>query len=679
MRPPITTPLHSAYSRTAVARLRSGLCLFGFLALGLALVLGLGASCKGPDDELMKMGADDPKKTSPFPGLADCQGTSLTMDGVLDVDVRTVRISGSVTLNGSELPSSASSRGSIQFLEKRTGTSVSVSLGSFGAPRYEALLAPAEYDIRYIANPELCKSAANTLPCIGGVIKKGFRLTSSGVLDLDLTTVTVQGTITVNGGMTPTGNDADLASISFRRKDDFTLSTSQLGTFLHAYRVVLLTGSYDIFYAAPFARCARTSSVPCVSGRLKTGIEFSTSGVFDLDIPTVKVSGRVTLNGQPIVGGDVDLGAIAFRRQAGADGLTYAPAVDTTSLSPASRLEPYQLTLLPGAYDVVFAPQSPTCQSAVPCITGTLRKDVSLLQSGTLDLDLQSVQIQGKVTVAGQPVELASEPAGLIFRSAEGTEVDTGSFGAKKLSSYRLSLFPGTYQIKFRPVTGGCTILAATTPCNRGLLKAEVALQVSGVLDLDVPVIKVSGRITVNGGEVPGAARGMAKVSFLMKNEVGGSETAASSADLSSYALRLLPGTYEVRYVPLRTASCSTAATIPCNAGPIKEALDLQSSGLLDLDIPMVRIGGNVQLDGLPLPTTTESRGQLLFYQGSDAVFTPSLGSSGPASYNLALLKGPYVVAHVPLASSCAPDGFGGPDMKSRKIPCTGQVLLGCQ
>lgn len=614
----------------------------------LGWVAGAATGCHGGEGTQAGM---DMGQADGLPSVSDCPGVSLKLDGVLDVNLRSLNVSGAVTRNGTTLPDAPAARGSILFVDKRTRTTATYDLGTTGAGRYSLILAPGTYDVLFVPNPSLCQNMANLLPCSGGKLKSDFLLSTTGNLDLDLQTVVVQGRVTVNGAAIPAASVSS-GSLAFQSTDQAAAVTSAAGsnTGLGTYRLVLLKGSYDVRLQAP-ATCTLANPVPCSSGTIKSGASLVADGTLDLDIPAVQINGTARVNGQPVASTDYKYGTLLFQLRGG--GLT-----STEVTNPGSGLAPYNLKLLSGTYDVLYEPRNNDCTPGVPCIAGALKKGHVLQSSGTLDLDIPLITVQGNTTINAQPVIAANETGSLEFRNPDGGVV------LRKLGTYRATLLPGSYQISYAAAMG-CTA-QSKAPCIGGPLKKDLALQTSGALDLDIPTIDVNGRITVNGSAASGAAAGRGRLVFELS-----AGAKLSTPDLNPYTLRLLPGSYQVGYA-FAGPSCQPGEMVPCSSGVLKPNLSLSQSGTLDVEIPVIRISGRVTLDDMPLPTIPGTRGQLQFIStpGSSAFLTPNFGSSGPVSYAVTLLPGAYVIAHQSDFTQCT--------TAAGNTPCIGQIVAGC-
>lgn len=219
--------------------------------------------------------------------------------------------------------------------------------------------------------------------------------------------------------------------------------------------------------------------------------------------------------------------------------------------------------------------------------------------------------------------------------------------------------------------------MTSPLPCNGGLLKSGVALAVDGALDLDIPVVAVSGAVTLNGAEIPAATQARGALTFTPpKGTTAVATPSFGSTGPVAYALSLWPGSYDVGLTANAQLCASGAAptAVPCVGGRLLQAVAIPSDGALDVDLPAISVTGAVDLDGAPLPTASADCGGITFTrvstEGGGAVSLP-LGESAPSSYALTLIPGDYVVSHAANAGLC--DGASAP-----VVPCASQVLVGC-
>jgi len=96
--------------------------------------------------------------------------TAIETDGVLDLDVRSVTLSGAVTLNQAPLPAAPADRGSIDIARAPAegADGASISLGTDSPPSYAVTLAAGRHAFLHAANAALCSGSepAPAVPCV---------------------------------------------------------------------------------------------------------------------------------------------------------------------------------------------------------------------------------------------------------------------------------------------------------------------------------------------------------------------------------------------------------------------------------------------------------------------------------------------------------------------------------
>ena len=220
-----------------------------------------------------------------------------------------------------------------------------------------------------------------------------------------------------------------------------------------------------------------------------------------------------------------------------------------------------------------------------------------------------------------------------------------------------MRLAPGTYDVDYVAGTSACaTGSTSVMPCGGGPLKRGVSLLADGVLDLDVRVVSVTGAVTLKGAAFPDQTRSRGSLSFTSSAGMTAAPDAFGSTGAVTYRLNLIPGAYDVSYGG-DAAGCQqdTPPDIPCNAGVIKSKINLAADGVLDLDVPAVKVSGNVTLAGAVLPTATANRGALLHGRFGRGATTRPLGTSGNGFYAVTLLPGSYSVALAANPALCGP------------------------
>lgn len=606
-------------------------------------------------------------------GAAGCQGVDLEQDGVLDLDLKAIRVHGVVTLNGAPLPDADAGRGQLQFRSAVSGDSAKLSLGAAGPASYDVTLPPGSYDVVFSGDAALCDAASTpAMPCNTGVLRKAVTLNTDGVLDLDVPAATVQGKVTVNGAPMPSAS-LPRGHIEFvDAKGNAVQSRSFGASGSAAYAMMLLPGTYDVVWDGNSSGCGQAGGVPCNRGVVKADVAISRSGVLDLDVPAATVRGSVSVNHLPMPSAGGDRGRLGF---VGASG----DRVETQSFG-SSGAAAYAITLISGTYDVTWKGNAALCNRGapgVPCNDGTLKQAAALTQSGVLDVDVPAVQVQGKVTVNGAPMPSAPVHRGALSFSRGRTEFETPDFGATGLANYAVTLLSGSYDVSWHGNPSLCDQGAGPgVPCNEAIVEHAVRLSANGVLDVEVPAARVQGEVTINRAVMPDApaVRGSLGFSASGNDKIDPFVTSSFGATgPASYDATLVAGSYDVQWLGNHDL-CRAAdpSSVPCNDAVIKSGVSLGADGVLDLDVPSVKLRGQVTLNGAPLPDASADRGTLRFIRvGGGPVDGRALGSTGAGSYAVTLVAGRYVVAHEANSALC--DGTNSPS-----VPCAGQLLVGC-
>src|SRR6185312_12871517 len=138
-----------------------------------------------------------------------------------------------------------------------------------------------------------------------------------------------------------------------------------------------------------------------------------------------------------------------------------------------------------------------------------------------------AAQVQGNVTVNGGAMGASSRGSrGSITFSSSGSGGASADLGGSGSASYAITLVPASYTAVFAP--GSSCDSSSPTPCSGGPL-SSVTLAQSGSLDLDIPMVQVTGTVTENGAQMPGASQDRGALVFTLEgNESAGSATTAS-------------------------------------------------------------------------------------------------------------------------------------------------------
>jgi hypothetical protein len=491
---------------------------------------------------------------------------TLKATGVLDIDVPSVKATGKVTLAGKPVPEGVGI-GYIGFSDtassaKLGGAAVSPTSQGSGYT-YAVNLVPGHYVVAYSANN--CQPGATvTGPCNGGTLKADANLTASGVLDLDVPVVSVKGKATLNGAAIPAQASRGSVTFSLTNGDPLTDKGTGASASIQTdgtYTTVLFPGTYDVGFASQSSE-SDPSQMPRNSGVLRPSQALTGSGTLDLDIPSVAVSGKVTLNGAAMPAAQ-NPGRIGFS----AHGIT---TKGVQGVSVAITTGAYKTVLLPGSYDLGYSGDANACAGnggpapVVPC-NGGLLKTVMLAkgQSGVLDVDVKSVKITGNVTLNG--VALPDYARVSFAAAASAADGSTGGgFSLETKSSYSVLLVPGSYDIGYGGAS--CSDTMQPLPCNSGTIKESVSLAATGALDIDIPSVTVTGKVTLAGKEPPMTQSSRGAVTFADKK--GGAATSPSFDVMGpmTYSLHILRGRYIVSYDANAQLCDGMVSPLPCGS-----------------------------------------------------------------------------------------------------------------
>ena len=447
-------------------------------------------------------------------GGANGTGGAVTCTG-FDIDVPIATITGSLTVSGAPFAGTEAPR----FWFRNDGGDSAVVATAAGA--YTARLVPGIYDIYYSAEDP--NTLSSRLPInsparirTGVVIPKG-----SSSLNIDIPVATVSRTFTV-GGVVPPPTLNNFARIRFRTAtpgDVTYVGSVDQGTLT----VRLVPGTYDVEYAFQ----GHDSTLPVNGGAIiRSGVVIPAgTSALNVDIPVATVTGSFTVNGAAVPSATKD-GFISIRDAMGNSALIGATG-DTT----------YTTTVVPGTYDVYYGPAVGT---ASYIHGGKIRTGVVIPSgSSSLDIDVPVGTISGSFTVNGAAMPSTINEGRVMLKNVTGLSSDLGYIGQ---TTYTARVVPGTYDISYLLATA----TSPTLPMNDGRIRTGVVIAAgSSTLDIDLPVMTITGTLTVAGGAAPS---GNEYGSIHLNHVSTGSNVTLRTNAQSPYTARLIPGNYDVYY-----------------------------------------------------------------------------------------------------------------------------------
>jgi hypothetical protein len=461
--------------------------------------------------------------------------------GVLDLDIRTVHVTGRVTLDGATPPAS-DAHPAIELAGADKSTGVLVDLDRVPSGNYDVRVLAGTYDVLYAAGSSTCTGMP--YPCQRAPLEAALALQSDGRLDLDVKTVAVSGRITLDGAAPP--------AATFMPRIELRGTTGATGLLVDLdnvptgqYQTRVVAGTYDVMYERPSSACA---AYPCQSDVvLRAGVALNASGVLDVDIKTIGVSGRVTLDG------------------AAPPTAAYEPVLELRGADKSSGtlvdLElgaTYQARVIAGQYDVLYSEPSSSCTGTPwPCQQKrVIKPGVALQATGVLDIDVKTIAVSGAITL-----DKAAAPAATSVKiSLRGDDASTGTLVARVAPTYQTRILAGTYDLLYTNSESSCP--GMPWPCQQNqILRTDVSIATAGALDIDIPTIALSGRVTLAGAMPPAASYTRPRITLRGEGGSSGTLVDLERVTTGMYQTRLVPSRYIVLY---NQAGTCTGTPYPC-------------------------------------------------------------------------------------------------------------------
>jgi hypothetical protein len=482
--------------------------------------------------------------------------------GDLDVDIPVVSVSGTVTVNGA--PPRRDMTSVIQLVQRQPDElNDEFNIATVADGHYSADIVPGKYDVVHV---------------FGGIkfpVLEQVTLGDVPTFDIDVRTASISGSITLNGAQVAAPNDA---TIGFQAPPGF----SAAWTLVHdgAYSFELPFGSYDVTYGGG---AIETDGAPNNWGAtIVRGVTIDGDKTLDIDIPMVTLSGTITGAGQlfpfptdSVYLEDSDGGRAWLIGDIGPD---------------------FTAEIVPGTYSIFYDSKSDPQFSTVPGNhQARIRDNVIVDESGTLDIDVPMVTISGSVTLNGNLVPTTSNAA-LLLVSEQGGSIPVATFQSP---TYSARVVPGTYDLVYRAPDSESVAAAADDglPDNsNAIARRGIVIDGTSPVDLDVPMVVITGDATLNGSPLPKGSRGH----YYFQNWSSGDFVLAAtpSSSATAYTAEIVPGTYEV------TVQWETGEDVSGYLfAHVLSAVPLDANRVLDLDVPERIIRGSVTINGRPLAT----------------------------------------------------------------------------
>lgn len=591
--------------------------------------------------------------TPDTPASTDAGGCVVATAGVLDWDVSPIALTGHLTVNGAA--TGLNGRGQFWLVDRATGDQA--LLGDTYTSSYSAAVVPKTYDVVYNYSPTTIAAQQYSAGNSQRVVRAGVSLTSSGTLDADIQAVPISGTFTVNGQPPGSGITGSIWLKSTSSADQVLLSFAKQTT---TYTALVATGTYDVYYRSGLldsAASGDTSTLRNTSAKLASAVVISGARTLDIDIPSITVSGQLTVNGALLSTGT---GYVVLRR-AGDD-----PAGDAAILGLAGAGSTYSARIAPGTYDVYFAYGNSEDPSGRVNQNARLSGPITLAASSTnLNFDVPVVsslpvvvRVGGALvpsTDFGSRVELHQPPPITTLGPPDDAIV---AFLQQTSFPAAVSIVPGIYDV-YLIVIGGATGIPTGPIAVRNhdvRIAASLDLRTSGGFTVDVPIVELSGTTTT-------AAAAAGAVALESRTQPGDRAQIALGGS-GAYQVNVVPDVYDVVYGS--GAVLATGGGVRNSHAVLRSAVDLTgaASASLDVAIPATQLTGHLSTGGLVGGGSSSTHIVLRTPDGSDSA---QLSPMGTMTYSAWVVPGSYDVY---LVNDTPTSTLGYPRNASVRVGC---------
>jgi hypothetical protein len=420
---------------------------------------------------------------------------AISEDTRLEIDLRTVSVTGAATVNGETMPDSpnAATRGRIHFYDPETGSGHSFDVGATGEARFGGALFAGTYDVLFETSNETLAElpyAARTRLAEGVVIDRDRDLS------YDLKPVDVDVTVTGWGATLPDAFDVFRGYLSFLDRATYTAYRFDLGASGAAsFAGRLFAGSYEVTFTGgselpepfPDAGLTRLSAAEAITG----------GEALRYDLEPVAVGGAVTLNGgrMPDNPDALPRGSVRFRDRTTGKAYEFGVGASGDGL--------YAGSVYAGNYDVSFDTNL-VHQPGFP-FGGVHRLEsaVEIRADGVRDYDLRVVRVGGAVTSHGATLPDSAQGSSrgkVSFRDLVTGSVHGFDIGAAGQATFSDLLFAGSYDVTFDTSADpppGLPPGASTRVAGNAVFADDQ------ILAYDVRPVHIEGDVTINGETMP--------------------------------------------------------------------------------------------------------------------------------------------------------------------------------
>ncbi len=388
--------------------------------------------------------------------------------------------------------------------------------------------------------------------------------------------------------------------------------------------------------------------------------EITADKIVDINLETVTISGKITLNGQKMPDNsqeyyeDEERGYIKFKRKDTGDYIL----AEIGAKGEAT----YSLKLFKGEYEISFTANNNSYQNILPYYNITLNKATILDTSKTLDFNLETVTLSGKITLNGLTVPANTqeyyeeESRGYIKIIREDTgDYANYSIGDKGEATYSAIIFKGNYKINFSPNGEDYQNIFPAYNIN---LEKNLTIENNTAKNYNIETATLNGEIKLNGSTIPDNTleyqeeSDRAYIKIIRKDTGDYIYAQLGAKGAATYSQKIYKGDYDITFSPLGE---NYQNVLPPYSIKLEENAQITTGTTKNYNIETVTLNGEIKLNSTQMPDNTienyenEERAYIKIARKDtgDYIYA-NLGAKGAATYNKEVYKGYYNITLLP-------------------------------
>ncbi len=291
------------------------------------------------------------------------------------------------------------------------------------------------------------------------------------------------------------------------------------------------------------------------------------------------------------------------------------------------------VVVVPGVYDVFYSHREGG--NEVPLNKAARLKTIEIVVDESFEIDIPAATLVGEFTINGGHPDNSLYNYGRVWLENAETG-DRVLLGETRDNSYVANVVPGDYEIHYeaREAQG-------EAPANKdSQLESLTVLPAAEVLqtrDIDVPMVRYEGQVTIDDAVVEDLYEGG---DLELRDPITGDRMYLADTRDGTYAIDLLPGTYELLYT-----SKEGGLIAPVNLDHVLQQFEVGSaSASVDIDIPTIEVRGEFTVNQGPPPSSTTDDGVMLLRSKGGAGAVAYLGNTHDGGFSRRVIPGEYEV-----------------------------------